>query len=85
MKRFTAMVLAVALCGPLAGCRDLAEEVLDEAGEVVRDQKHKVIEGAQDAAIEKLDEQREKATDAAAEAVGGGEEGGTGDASDTEL
>jgi hypothetical protein len=85
MKRLTALLMAAAICGPLSGCRDLAEEVLDEAGEVVRDQKTKVIDQAQDAAIEKLDEQREHAADAAAQAVSGGEEGGSVDASDTEL
>jgi hypothetical protein len=59
MKRILAACLAVSLTG-LAGCKDLAEEIVDEAGEVVRDQKHKVIEGAQDAAVDAADEQREK-------------------------
>jgi hypothetical protein len=84
MKRFATLMLATAMFGPTMGCRDLAGEVADEAAEVVRDQKHKVIEGAQDAAIEKLDEQREKATDQAADALSGEtEEAGAGSADET--
>lgn len=88
MKRILAACLAVALSG-VAGCRDLAEEIVDEAGEVVRDQKHKVIEGGQDAAIEALDQQREKAAEKAADAVsdklGGEEEAGADGGADSAL
>ncbi len=82
MKRFATLMLATAMLAPSLGCRDLAEEVADEAAEVVRDQKHKVIEGAQDAAIEKLDEQREQATDKAAEALSGETEAADGGSAD---
>ncbi len=63
MKRVFSLGVA-ALLLVSSGCHDLADEVLDEAGEVVRDQKHKVVEGLQDAAINKLDEQRNNAADA---------------------
>ena len=62
-----------------------AEEIVDEAGEVVRDQKHKIIEGAQDAAIEAADQQREKAVEAAAEKITGSEEESTDAGADTSL
>jgi hypothetical protein len=82
MNRILAACLAVSLTG-LAGCKDLAEEIVDEAGEVVRDQKHKVIEGAQDAAIEAADEQRESAVD---KLTGGEEEeAGTDDGGESSL
>ena len=63
MKRVFSLGVA-ALLLVSSGCRDLADEVLDEAAEVVRDQKHKVVEGLQDAAINKLDEQRQNAAGA---------------------
>lgn len=78
MKRMAAMLLAMAFVVPNVGCKDLAEEVVDETQEVIRDQKHKVIEGAQDQAVEALDEQREKAAESLS-GEGKTEAGGTED------
>ncbi len=63
MKRLAAVLLAAAIFVPSVGCKELVEEAVDETGEVIRDQKHKVVEGVQDKAIETLDAQRENAAE----------------------